>query len=149
MLVEINKKELKKFLDFVKNSYPNECCGFLIGTETKAKTTVDYIYIPEDQEKQSTEDYINITQDWWDEAVELAENHDFKLLGFIHSHPDYKETSMSEGDLALTDLFKQELDVFEPIMGIVAVWKVGKKRKYLKTKVGLWPMFNKHDIKVV
>ena len=40
MLIEINKKELIIFRRFVKKSYPNECCGFLIGTKYKKKIFV-------------------------------------------------------------------------------------------------------------
>lgn len=144
--VEINKKELNKFRKFVKISYPKECCGFLLGVELVTKICIDKIYIPLDQDKHTTPDTVYVQDEWWEEAEESAKNSKIDVVGFIHSHPDYRDVSMSEADLGMTTLIKTMLDdVDNPIMGVVGIWNP-KKSKRMMTRVGLWPMFNQHKI---
>lgn len=144
-MVEINDKELKKFLKLVRKAYPNEFCGFLLGVELVTKTCADKIYIPQEQEKYATPGEIILPEYWWIEAKELAKELKLEVVGFIHSHPDYKDTSMSEQDLGMTNLLKGFFKCSDPVMGIVGVYKAGQGKR-LRTKVGLWPMFNKHKV---
>lgn len=144
MKVEVNKKELTKFRKFLKTMYPKEGCGFLIGVELVRFTIVDKIYIPTDQVPFATKASIDVQDEWWDEAEDLAKESNLTVVGFIHSHPEYQDTSMSEMDLAMTDYVKIQLNEVEnPIMGVVGIYKAKNR---MMTRVGLWPMFNQHKI---
>lgn len=70
-------------------SYPNECCGFLIGLEEADKRIVSII-LPvvnislEDQRRRfliSPADYLH--------AENFAEERKLALIGIYHSHPDH------------------------------------------------------------
>lgn len=147
MRVEIPKKVISKFRKFARLSYPNECCGFFLGVELKSAYIIESIYIPLDQEKYASPDGINICADWWDDAEEEAAKTKVGILGFIHSHPDYRDVSGSEQDFSLTKYVKLWLpEVVEPIMGVVGVYETNPKTHRLMTKVGIWPMFDQHKI---
>lgn len=148
-MVECKEKPLNKFRKFVKLSYPKECCGFLLGVELISKTCIDEIYIPLDQDRWTTPDKIDVQDHWWEEAEDRAKELKLDVIGFIHSHPDYRDTSMSENDLKMTDYIKYQLDEVEnPVMGIVGVWNGSKDKKVKRvlTRVSFWPMFNQHKI---
>lgn len=144
MLVTLDKKEARKLKKYLKSMYPKEGCGFLLGSETKKETLINYIFIPEDQEPHCFESYINVKESWWNEADELAKDFNLNVVGFIHSHPDFKDTSLSECDLAMTDYVHQKLkNIKSPIMGVVGIYKTQHR---MMTKIGLWPLFNQHKL---
>jgi proteasome lid subunit RPN8/RPN11 len=143
MLVQISKKELRKFRNFVKISYPNECCGFLIGYKNN-NIYINNIYIPLDQNKWADPGKIDIQDDWWDDAFDLAKELNLKVLGVIHSHPDYCDISMSEADTKMLEYIKVLYpEIKDPIMGIVGIWKAKKR---MMTKVGIWPIFGQYKV---
>ncbi len=145
-MVITDKKALNRFRKFAKKSYPLECCGFLIGTEADKTLIVSYIYIPQNQAEYASEDQILITEEWFEAALDFAREQDMYMIGFIHSHPDYSDTSLSEQDISITaDLRRAMKPIKNPVMGIVGVYK---RSNGLHTKVTMWPMFSKRELEI-
>ena len=142
-MVVVNRKEIAKFRKQAKLAYPNEFCAFLIGYNNKENVFIDKFYIPKNQEEFATPDHIDIPSDWWEEAEDFADDNMMIVVGFIHTHPDFSDTALSEHDTTLFTYFREFIK--NPIMGIMGIWSEKDK---LKTRVSFWPEYRKHNLLV-
>ena len=89
MSTAINQDILKKIQYHLESSYPNEACGFLLGSEVNRKRMITHSI---DVENKSTE---NLRRRFVIDPLDYlkAERHATKegltLLGIYHSHPDH------------------------------------------------------------
>jgi proteasome lid subunit RPN8/RPN11 len=72
-----------------RQTYPEECCGILLGTiEGDRKSVHDALAIGNSSEQLRTRRFI-ITPDDYRNAEALASRKGLDVLGFYHSHPDH------------------------------------------------------------
>lgn len=72
-----------------RQTYPEECCGILLGTiEGDKKIVHDALAIDNSSEQQRTRRFI-ITPEDYRNAEALAARKGLDVLGFYHSHPDH------------------------------------------------------------
>jgi len=71
-------------IEHLKNTYPEEGCGFLIGKENRV-----YVILPaENRTKDDRKRTYEIAPEEFVKAEKFARNSEFEVLGFYHSHPD-------------------------------------------------------------
>jgi hypothetical protein len=101
----------RKFRWAAVSAFPKETYALLLGREHKVSknrylVSVDYVFVPDDVDKHSTEEEVILQSHWDEEAAELAYEYDLQVVGDIHTHPrkysDFlgylKDASPSEGD---------------------------------------------------
>lgn len=81
------------FLDRIKiharETYPEECCGFLFGTTSGPEKSVDdLLELKNSSEENRTRRFIIKPEDYRD-AESLARKKGLDVLGIYHSHPDH------------------------------------------------------------
>ncbi len=81
------------------DAYPEEGCGFLLGTVEKGQNHVHSIRCVANRQPENRERRYQITPDDYREAQEEAQAQDLDIVGFYHSHPDHPARP-SETDLA-------------------------------------------------
>ena len=80
-------------------TYPEECCGFLLGTHTPDGNRVTAIQRVENRQDQNRQRRYVITPQDYREADRIARQDDLDIVGIYHSHPDHP-AEPSDTDLA-------------------------------------------------
>lgn len=100
LIVKLNDKALEAINADAISAFPNECCGFLYGTETGDVREIT-LAVPVTNSKEGDQrrrfeisplDYLR--------AEQFALQNDTALLGVYHSHPNHPAIA-SEHDLAV------------------------------------------------
>jgi len=113
--IRIKKEQLDKIKQHGEQTYPHECCGFLIGTSQDGLNTVCEVYpadnewdasisksetlgetIPAANQNYATtakiESHANrywITAAQYKQADAYADGRNLQIIGYYHSHPDH------------------------------------------------------------
>ncbi len=69
--------------------FPDECCGFLFGTEKENERTITEISIVNNAKQGDKRRYFEILPKDYLKAERFADEHYLQLLGVYHSHPDH------------------------------------------------------------
>lgn len=73
---------------FGRDSYPSECCGFLLGTWASDGKQVKDVRPVENARTDSPHNRYLITPDVFLRVEKEAREHALEVVGFYHSHPD-------------------------------------------------------------
>jgi proteasome lid subunit RPN8/RPN11 len=101
LIVKLSDLAVQAINDDATSAFPNECCGFLYGTELADGSREITLAVPVTNSKEgdqrrrfeiSSLDYLR--------AEQFAEQNDTALLGVYHSHPNHPAIA-SEHDLAV------------------------------------------------
>lgn len=71
------------------NTFPDECCGFLFGTEEGEERTVSEITIVNNAKQGDKRRRFEISSKDYMAAERFAEANKLTLLGIYHSHPNH------------------------------------------------------------
>ena len=87
--MKITKSLLEKLKAHARRTYPEECCGILLGRENgDEKVVSDVIEIDYARNEQRERRFL-ITPQAYQEADKEARRRGLEILGFYHSHPDH------------------------------------------------------------
>ena len=86
-MIKIINGAYKTMINHIKNTYPEEGCGALIGKENNIRLVKKVIPIENKVEKLRTRRYVIDPEDIIN-VENKAEEEKLELLGFFHSHPD-------------------------------------------------------------
>jgi proteasome lid subunit RPN8/RPN11 len=99
----ILKSALEEIRRHGEDTYPEECCGFLIGMLTPEGNRVSHVWRVENQAEQLRTRRYRIHPDDYRDADRYAAEEDLDIVGFYHSHPDHparpSETDLAEATL--------------------------------------------------
>ena len=88
-MVKLSDDIIRRIAQHGENSYPEECCGILLGRENEGIQAVrDVIAIDNSQDENRRRRFL-ITAEQYREAEKSASEKGMDLLGFYHSHPDH------------------------------------------------------------
>ena len=79
-------------------TYPEECCGFLLGTAEDGTNVVRSVRRVENRQADNRERRYTIAPDDYQAANKAAHEQGLDIVGFYHSHPDHP-AEPSETDL--------------------------------------------------
>ena len=87
--MKISKCVLDRIKEHGKRTYPEECCGVLLGkVDGDEKVVRDLLEIENEREDQRQRRFL-ITPEAYQEADKQARIIGLEPLGFYHSHPDH------------------------------------------------------------
>ncbi len=88
-MITLNHTALHRIKVHAMQTYPEECCGALLGTHGgDAKTVCDVLEIKNTQNENRSRRFLVTAQDYrW--AEERAKQAGVSIVGFYHSHPDH------------------------------------------------------------
>lgn len=72
-----------------RRTFPDECCGFLLGEEQGEKRLITEIIVIDNARKSNRKRRFKITPVDYLKAEQYAEEHQLTLLGVYHSHPNH------------------------------------------------------------
>ena len=86
-MVVLTRKQLQLLMDHAASTYPEECCGFLIGTTTTEKRVMR-VLSASNSNRQSRRNRYSIDPVEIVRADDAAQRASLDLVGIYHSHPD-------------------------------------------------------------
>lgn len=87
-LLCIGNDKLREIEEQVKKSYPLECCGLLIGTNTSEKKVVEVRPVQNKNFERAHDRYV-IERGDFEKVDREAVKSGLQIIGVYHSHPDH------------------------------------------------------------
>jgi proteasome lid subunit RPN8/RPN11 len=80
---------MEKINQHARSSYPEECCGVLMGRVSAEEKTVEDVAAIDNARSEERNRRFLITPDDYIRAEKDAKSKSLDILGFYHSHPDH------------------------------------------------------------
>lgn len=88
-MVEMGKDSERRIEEHGKKTYPEECCGIMLGRSNGGVQTVETVVEFENNQDENRRRRFFVTPQQYIQAEKLAAERKLELLGFYHSHPDH------------------------------------------------------------
>lgn len=88
-ILHLHHRQLEEIESHGREAYPEECCGFLFGSEIGNERIVVEVYRINNTRKDNRERRFLISPEDFQSAELRAERLDLRLIGVYHSHPDH------------------------------------------------------------
>lgn len=101
MAIRLRTQQLDEIKNHGEETYPQECCGFLLGTNENGVNILHELYRAEnewqdadrpelpDGRRESRANRYLITPEQWKRADAYAREAGVGIIGYYHSHPDH------------------------------------------------------------
>ena len=89
MAIKVNSEQLDKIRKHGEKTYPDECCGFLLGAREGETNVLGEVYPAENERQESRETRYLITPEQSKRADDYARSRGIGVIGYYHSHPDH------------------------------------------------------------
>ncbi len=123
MSTTIEKATLSQIQDHLESAYPNEACGFLVGTEINRRRCITGIIPVENRSTENQRRRFVVDPLDYMKAERSASKDGLALLGIYHSHPDHPAIP-SAHDLEFAQPY------FSYFIHAVALGKMNDNRSY-------------------
>ena len=87
-MLGISSDGIQSIKDLAKKSYPNECCGLLIGVNTAEKKVMEVRPVRNWNAERSHDRYV-IERKEFEKVDKEAVKKGLQIIGVYHSHPDH------------------------------------------------------------
>lgn len=88
-MLYINTSIKKLLVDDALRTFPDECCGFLLGIEKRDERVLEEIIVVDNAKDGDKRRRFEITPADYLKAERYAEEKNLTLLGVYHSHPNH------------------------------------------------------------
>ncbi len=143
MMLEVGEDLLKKIRVHGVNSYPNECCGAILGHESEKERKVLELMSLDNRrgDEQARTRYL-VTADDHFHVEKLARERGMEVLGFYHSHPDHPaKPSEFDRENALPWYSYLILEVESGIPRELSSWRLTDDRsRFRKEQISVFPL---------
>lgn len=89
MAIKLKSEQLEQIRKHGEQTYPHECCGFLLGTSEGETNVLAEVYAAENERQDSRETRYLITPQQYKRADDYARSRGLGVIGYYHSHPDH------------------------------------------------------------
>ena len=89
MKIILSEKQINQICQHGAKTYPEECCGFLVGSSDHRGAVVRHVLPAENEHQESRRNRYTISPQDYLKAEKWADARGLQLLGFYHSHPDH------------------------------------------------------------
>lgn len=84
----IEKSNIGQIIEHCKESYPEECCGILVGSKGK-QVTVKMVFKGRNLKGKISRDRYELDPLDFIKSNQKAQEQGLEIVGFYHSHPDH------------------------------------------------------------
>lgn len=89
MAIRVKREHLDQIRRHGEQTYPYECCGFLLGAREGETNVLGEAFPAENERQESQETRYLITPEQSKRADAYARSRGFGVIGYYHSHPDH------------------------------------------------------------
>lgn len=88
-MLEMSRDLAARIEEQASDTYPEECCGVLIGTGNQDGRKLIYLYETQNVHSDNRKRRFMIGPDDYRNAERIAREKEGEIIGFYHSHPDH------------------------------------------------------------
>lgn len=88
-MIRISEELVRRIEDHGQATYPEECCGILLGSNEGDETVITGMAELDNYQPENRRRRFLITPGQYLQAERIAYDRGLELLGFYHSHPDH------------------------------------------------------------
>lgn len=128
--IEPNTKKL--MIGDALQAFPDECCGFLFGTEDQNgnRTITEILVVDNAKEGDKRRRFEIAPRDYMD-AEQFAEENNLLLLGVYHSHPNHPAIPSEHDRVAAQPYFSYViLSVLDRKIGPIRSWRLNDDSQF-------------------
>lgn len=89
MSIKVKQEHLEQIRNHGQQTYPYECCGFLLGKREGNTNILNEVYAAENERQESRETRYLITPQQYKRSDDYARSRGLGIIGYYHSHPDH------------------------------------------------------------
>ena len=89
MAIRVKQEHLLQIKTHGEQTYPHECCGFLLGIRESETNILIEACAAENERQESRETRYLITPEQYKRADDYARGRGLGIIGYYHSHPDH------------------------------------------------------------
>ena len=89
MSIRLKQEHLDQIRKHGEQTYPFECCGFLLGVRESETNVLNEAFPAENERQESQETRYLITPQQYKRADNYARTRGLGIIGYYHSHPDH------------------------------------------------------------
>lgn len=104
-MICISTEIKNELLNDALRTFPDECCGFLIGSEKSDNRYIEEILVIDNAKEGDKARRFEITPKDYLRAEEYAEKKQLSLMGIYHSHPDHPSLPSEHDRIAAQPFF--------------------------------------------
>jgi len=118
------------------NTFPDECCGFLFGTEKGNDRYISDIQIVNNSKEGDKKRRFEISAKDYLKAEQYAEENDLQLLGVYHSHPNHPAIPSEHDRVAAQPWFSYVIvSILEKKLGLIRSWRLNEEQHFEEEKI--------------
>ena len=126
-MIQITDRLVKKMEYHAERTYPEECCGILLGRSEEGSHFIQDCLELDNRQDENRRRRFLITPDQYRDAEQIAKKMRSELLGFYHSHPDHPaEPSVFDRDHALPWFTYLILSVNQGHAATLTAWQLNE-----------------------
>ncbi|HYF33565.1 MAG TPA: M67 family metallopeptidase [Chitinophagaceae bacterium] len=125
-MINIEPIAKEKMIQDAVHSFPDECCGFLYGTEdAQGNRTVSEILVVHNAKEGDKRRRFEISPKDYLQAELFADEHNLQLLGVYHSHPNHPAIPSEQDRVAAQPYFSYViLSIYDKEMKGLRSWRL-------------------------
>ena len=142
-MIHLEPKILEQLSDDAFRTYPNECCGFLLGEEKGSNRYVKEIIVINNAKEGDKRRRFEITPLDYIQAERYADQNELTLLGIYHSHPNHPSIPSEQDRVAAQPFFSYIiLSISEDKRKKVQSWVLNDQFQFEEEKIILTKTLN-------
>lgn len=136
-MIRIEPKIEQEMLKDALQAYPDECCGFLFGTEKGGDRVLTDILIVDNAKEGDKRRRFEIAPKDYLKAERFADEKGLSLLGVYHSHPNHPAVPSEHDRVAAQPYFSYVIvSVFDGKVNDVRSWRLNDGRQFEEEHIG-------------
>lgn len=135
-MIQISKQIREEMTTDALGSFPDECCGFLLGKEDGNERVIEEIIVVNNAQEGDKRRRFEIAPSDYLKAEQQAEEKQLSLLGVYHSHPDHPSIPSEEDREAAQPYFSYIiLSVTENKLISIQSWLLNEEFQFEEEKL--------------
>lgn len=135
-MIIIEPQAREQFIEDAVNTFPDECCGFLFGTEDKEDRVITAIQVVDNSKAGDKTRRFEISpQDYLKGELYAIENN-LSLLGVYHSHPNHPAIPSEHDRVAAQPYFSYLIiSVLNNEIITLRSWRLNDEQQFEEEKI--------------
>ncbi|MFT3825109.1 MAG: M67 family metallopeptidase [Chitinophagaceae bacterium] len=138
-MITLEPKARKLLLEDAVQAFPDECCGFLLGTEDESDNRIitEILVVNNAKEGDKRRRFLIAPKDYL-KAEAHAEKKQLQLLGIYHSHPNHPAIPSEHDRVAAQPFFSYIIvSVLEKVPGALRSWRLNDEQQFEEEEVAV------------
>ncbi len=124
-------------------TFPDECCGFMFGTETEEIRTIRAVTVVDNSKEGDKRRRFEIKPTDYLHAERYAEDNGMTLLGIYHSHPNHPSIPSEHDRVAAQPYFSYAIvSVYERQFRSLQSWQLNEEQQFEEETILEHEFFN-------